>query len=436
MAILLPFVIIAILILINGLFVAAEFSIIGVRPSRVQQLASQGNRPAQWVETVLDNRRKTDRYIATAQLGITLASLGLGMYAEPAIAHFIEAPLHDWFALEGTIVHTISFVISLTLITYLHVVFGEMVPKSLALQSAERMVLVLTAPMRLVGKLFSIPVTLLNRIGLVTLRLLRIPPPGEDSRLYSLDELELIVEESHAGGLLQADQQVLIANILDLAQARVDQIMAPRTQMDAIPITTSEEEMLALVTGTSHSRLPVYAESMDDIVGVVHLKDFIRQQLAEQPFDLQALLRPVLFVPESLSVKTLLANLQRQHQHIAIVMDEHGGTLGLVTQEDLLEEVVGEVRDEFDVDEEDAVTPIGPGHLLAQGGARLEEVAKYVNLGAPRHDVHTLGGLVWVELGRKPEVGDQVFAGDATIQVQDVDGLAVERVSIHFSSQE
>jgi CBS domain containing-hemolysin-like protein len=168
MSVLFSFIIIAILILINGLFVAAEFSIIGVRPTRVEQLAAEGNRAARWVQGVLDNRRKTDRYIATAQLGITLASLGLGMYAEPAIAHLVENPLHDWFGLEGGIVHTISFILALALVTYLHVVIGEMVPKSLALHNAEGTVLTLANPMRLMGKVFSIPVTLLNRIGLWT----------------------------------------------------------------------------------------------------------------------------------------------------------------------------------------------------------------------------------------------------------------------------
>ena len=220
MALLFSFFIIAILILINGLFVAAEFAIIGVRPTRIAQRAAQGGRAARWVQSILIDRDKTDRYIATAQLGITLASLGLGMYAEPAIAHLIEAPLHDWFGLEGGIVHTIAFILALAVITYLHVVVGEMVPKSLALQNAEGTVLALATPMSLVGKLFSIPVTFLNRIGLWTLKLLRIPPPGEGSRLYSLDEVELLVYESYAGGMLNEDEQELVTNILDLAEER------------------------------------------------------------------------------------------------------------------------------------------------------------------------------------------------------------------------
>jgi CBS domain containing-hemolysin-like protein len=428
----LPFIIIALLILINGLFVAAEFAIIGVRPTRIEQLAQEGNRAARAVRVILSDRRKTDRYIAAAQLGITLASLGLGMYAEPAIAHLIENPLHDWFGLEGAIVHTIAFVIALALITYLHVVFGEMVPKSLALQKSEQTVLLLTNPMRVVGKLFSIPITVLNRIGLWILKLLRVPPPGADSRLYSPDELELIVLESYAGGMLDERSQELVANILDFSDERVDQVMMPRTMMTAIPITIEEEALLSLVPTTPYSRLPVYKGTIDNIVGLVHLKDLVRQQLAGEPFDLAALLRQVSYVPETLPVKSLLASFKRLHQHMAIVIDEHGGTLGLVTLEDLLEEVVGEVRDEFDEGEEDAVTLVAPGQLIALGTALLEDLEPYVSLPEHEHDVNTIGGFVFAELGRRPRVGDEVLVEGIRLQVQEVEGLSIKHVSIHF----
>jgi CBS domain containing-hemolysin-like protein len=432
MSVLIPFIIIAILILINGLFVAAEFAIIGVRPTRVEQLAAEGNRAARWIQGTLDDRRRTDRYIATAQLGITLASLGLGMYAEPAIAHLLEGPLHDWFGLQGAIVHSISFVVALTAITYLHVVIGEMVPKSLALQNPEGTVLSLATPMQLVGKLFSIPVTLLNRIGLWTLKLLSIPPPGEDSRLHSLDELELLVTESHAGGLLEDHERALVTNILDFAEERVEQVMTPRPMMTAIPVTMGEEELLAFFSATPYNRLPVYRNNRDDIIGVLHLKDLVRQQLSEEPLELRELLRPVSYVPETLPVKTLLSEFQRLRQHIAIVMDEHGGTLGLVTMEDILEEVVGEVRDEFDVDEQEPITQVEPGHLIVQGTLQLEDIVEYVALGRYEHDVQTVGGLVWAQLGRRPEIGDKITIGDVTLRVEAMSGLAITQVSLHF----
>jgi CBS domain containing-hemolysin-like protein len=432
MPVLFSFAIILLLVLINGLFVAAEFSIIGVRPTRVRQLAVRGNRGARWIQGILDDRRRTDRYIATAQLGITLASLGLGMYAEPAIAHLLEVPLHDWFGLEGAIVHTISFIVALSVVTYLHVVVGEMVPKSLALQNAEGTVLALATPMRLIGSLFSIPVTVLNSIGLWALKLLRIPPPGAGSRLYSLDELEMLVSESYAEGLLEQYEQELVANILDFAEERVEQVMMPRLMVTAIPVDTGEQELLALFEDTPYSRLPVYRDNIDDIIGVLHLKDLVRQQLALEPFDLRALLRPVSYVPENLPVKTLLSRFQKQRQQIAIVMDEHGGTLGLVTMEDILEEVVGEVRDEFDQEEEEPLTLVEPGHLVVQGTVQLEDIERYVRIGKPEHDVHTVGGLVWAQLDRRPEVGDQVVLGHVTLRVDAMSGLAITRVSLFF----
>jgi putative hemolysin len=310
-------------------------------------------------------------------------------------------------------------------------VFGEMVPKSLALQSSEAMVLLLASPMIVVGKLFSIPITILNRIGIWILKLLRVPPPGASSRLYSPDELELIVLESYAGGMLDERAQELVANILDFSEERVEQVMMPRTMMTAIPVTITEDALLELIPTTPYSRLPVYKGTIDNIVGLVHLKDLVRQQLAGEPYDLPTLLRQVSYVPETLPIKSLLANFKRSHQHMAIVIDEHGGTLGLATLEDLLEEVVGEVRDEFDGGEEDALTLVKPGHLVALGTAQLEDLAAHVELPEHEYDVNTVGGLVLAELGRRPKVGDEVQANDITFRIEEVDGLTIKRVSIY-----
>jgi CBS domain containing-hemolysin-like protein len=286
--------------------------------------------------------------------------------------------------------------------------------------------------MQLVGKLFSIPVTLLNRIGLWTLKLLGIPPPGEESRLYSVDELELLVTESHAGGLLEDHERALVSNILDFAEERVEQVMTPRPMMTAIPVTMSEEELLAFVSDTPYNRLPVYRNTRDDIIGILHLKDLVRQQLSFEPFDLREMLRPVSFVPETLPVKKLLSEFRRLRQQIAIVIDEHGGTAGLVSMEDLLEEVVGEVRDEFDVDEKEPIRQEEPGHLVVQGTVQLEDVRQYVPLAEQEHDVQTVGGLVWAELGGRPEVGDQITIGNVTLRVEAMSGLSVTQVSLHY----
>jgi CBS domain containing-hemolysin-like protein len=307
-----------------------------------------------------------------------------------------------------------------------------MVPKSIALQGPERTVLVLSTFMRFVGKLFSIPVSALNRIGLLTLKLLRVPPPDMDSRLYSLDELEMVVLESYAGGLLNQREQELVANVLDFSEERVEQVMIPRTLITAIPIAIPEQALLELVPTTSYSRLPVYRGSVDNIVGMLHLKDLVRQQLSGDPFDLPSLLRKVSFVPETLPVKSLLASFKRLHQHMAIVIDEHGGTLGLVTLEDLLEEVVGDVRDEFDAGEEAPITIVEPGYLIALGVAQLDDLAAYVPVPGHDYDIATVGGLVLAELGRRPQVGDEIRTGEIIYRVVDVDRLAITRLSIHF----
>ncbi len=433
MALFVPVIIISVLILLNGLFVAAEFAIIGVRKSRMEQLAEQGNQTAAWVRGVLNDSTKTDAWIATAQLGITLASLGLGMYAEPAIAHLIEEPLHDWFGLGGAIVHTISFVLALGLITYVHVVVGEMVPKSLALQNPEGTVLSLTPPMRISGRIFMYPVIVLNNIGLLLLRALRIPPPTESSRLYTPDELELIIAESSAGGLVEDFEGEMAANIFDFSQRRVGQVMTHRTSVEALPITASESQVLALVATLPFSRVPVYQTDIENIIGVLHIKDFIRQQLSEAPYDLRALLRQLFFVPETLHIGELLATFRAEHQHMAIVMDEHGGTLGLVTLEDLIEEVVGEVRDEFDTEEEPPIVVLAPGHIVAQGTVLLDDIDDYVTVGEHEHDVQTVGGLVMAELGRLPSKGDEIVLGAVTLRVEEVERLAVTRVSLNFA---
>jgi len=432
MAALLAFGVIFVLVLINGLFVAAEFAIIGVRPSRIEQLAREGNRAAGWVREVVSDRNRTDSYIATAQLGITLASLGLGMYAEPAIAHLVEGPLLRWFGLGESAIHTTSFLLALGLVTYLHIVVGEMVPKSLALQNAERTVLALTNPMRVMGRVFGPAVKALNRIGLWTLQLLRVPPPGHGSRLYSLDELEMIISESHAGGLLEEREQELVANILDFGEERVVQVMTPRPMMAAVQVTIGEEDLLEVYDHTPYSRLPVYGRDIDDVLGVLHLKDLVRQQISGETFDLRALLRQVPFVPENLPIQAILTSFREQHQHMAIVIDEHGGTQGLVTLEDVLEEVVGEVRDEFDVEEQDPLVVVEPGHLSAQGTVLIEEVAEYAPLPAHGYDVHTVGGLILAELGRRPEEGDEVILGEVTLRVESMDGLSITRVSVHY----
>jgi CBS domain containing-hemolysin-like protein len=332
---------------------------------------------------------------------------------------------------EGAI-HTIGFILALTLITYLHVVLGEMVPKSLSLQNAERVVLFLARPMALSEKLFALPVRILNLIGLGVLKLIRVQPPEESRQVYTAEELELIVSESYAGGVLAEREHELVTNILDFSERRVVHVMTPRTQMDAVPVTIGEEELIERFNQSNHTRLPVYDGSIDHVLGIAHLKDLVRLRLSGKPLDLRVMMRQVPLVPETLPVETVLAAFRRQRVHMAIVLDEHGGTAGLVTLEDLIEEVVGEVRDEFEQDEQPPVEQVGPGHLVAAGTALIEDIEGFVDLGDPVYEVNTIGGLVVAELGRPPQEGIEVQIGSAQIRVEEVAGLSVERVSIRY----
>jgi CBS domain containing-hemolysin-like protein len=357
------------------------------------------------------------------------------MYGESAIAHFMEPILHNSFHLEGEIVHTISFVVALGIITYLHVVIGEMVPKSMALQSAERMVFALSTPMLLMQTVFSWAITALNKIGVFILWLMRVPPPQEGERLHTSDELELIISDSVVGGLVEAEEQQLLTNIFDFADLHVRQIMVPRPRIEAVPVTIGKEALFQKIFTSAHTRLPVYENDLDHIIGIVHLKDLVHHHLDGTPFELRELLHDVPVVPENLQVNELLTTLKQQHIHMAIVLDEYGGTAGIVTLEDLMEEVMGEVRDEFDINEADLITVVDEGHLVVQGVTRLDELSEYVDLSSVEQSqgIDTVGGLMVANLPLPPQQGGEVQINGVTFRAEQVKGLSVERVSVRFN---
>lgn len=426
------------LVLINGLFVAAEFAIIGVRPSRVEQMVAEGHPQARKVLDVLLSTRKQDQYIATAQVGITLASLGLGMYGEPQVATYIEPLLEQILGavVSPGLLHTIAFVISLGFVTYLHVVIGEMVPKSHALAEADSAVMWLIRPMAIAQTILNPAVLALNAVGnWILLNILRIPPAQGHQRLHSPEELELIVSESAEGGLLNEDEEEMILNIFDFSDRQVGQVMTPRRKVQAIAHDMPLDELMALVADSNYSRFPVYEEDLDHVIGILHLKDLVRQQLRTRgSLDIRLILRPAPVVPEYQPVDKLLAAFKRQRIHMAIVLDEFGGMAGIVTLEDLIEEVVGEVRDEFDVERE-PLTIVEPGVLEVAGNFLLDDLSDHVYLGDEDElpDVETVGGLIVTALGRPPQRGDEfTFRDGVKFLVLDIDGLAVARARVQF----
>lgn len=432
-----PAVFILLLVLINAIFVAAEFAMIAVRDTEMEQLADEGNLAAAKILNILENQPRLAHYIATAQLAVTLASLGLAMYGMTVISLFIEPYLEFWAGLKPSIAVPLSYVAALLILVYLHVVVGEMVPKSLALSNPSGMVLALDRVMRLAGAVFNFPVRVFNGIGNWLLRLFRIPPAQGHERLMAADELEMIVAESAEGGLIEDDEQEIILNIFDFSERTVGQVMTPRRKVQALSVGCSQQEIIETVTQSSHSRFPVYDGDLDHIVGILHLKDLIRLALGPQsPFDLRLILRSAPDVPEDFRVDRLLAGFKHEKLHMAIVRDEFGGLAGVVTLEDLVEEVVGEVRDEFDI-ERDPYYKIAPGILEVSGDYLLDNLADDVYLGEEDDlpDVETVGGLIVALLGRPPVNGDIVtFHDNIRFVVLDIDRLAVARARVEFPS--
>lgn len=430
-------VVILIFVLLNGLYVAAEFSIIGVRPTQLEQMIDEGNSRAQNVLNVLNSREKQDRYIATAQLGITIASLALAMYGEPRIAHFVEPLLAEsGLGLSQELVENIGYFIAIGMLTYLHVVVGEMVPKSLALTDAAKMSLRLSRPMAISESRFLLkfPVRVLNRIGVWLLRIFRVPVAEGHARVSSPEEIELLVAESTEGGLLYEEEQEMILNIFEFSERTVEQVMTPRTKVQAIRHDVSRDQALKIVTRSRHSRFPVYVKDRDHVIGILHLKDLIRQTLdSPDNFDLRVILRTAPAVPEGLPVEKLLAAFKRQRLHMALVLDEFGGMAGIVTLEDLVEEVVGEVRDEFD-QEKEPFEELAPGVIEAAGDYLVDDFPQgFWGDASKLPDVETVGGLVISKLGRPPQIGDEVTYNESVvIKVLAVDRRSVSRVRIEY----
>ena len=434
-----PVLVTVFLVLINGLFVAAEFAIILVRRTQIEPLAKGGNKRAQLVLEVLQSPSATNRYIATAQLGITLASLGLGMYAEPRIAIFIEPYINIFtgISLNDMVIHSIATVISLAFLTYMHVVLGEMAPKSLALSNPKRAALAIMSIMYWTQKLLALPVSGLNFLGGSLLRLLRVRPPKRNARLHSTRELAQIVSESALGGILQDNEKMLLLGVFGFADQKVHQVMTPRNRLQAISYDTSLDQIMTQVTDSQYSRFPVYRNDLDHIIGILHVKDLARYQLLskEDLFDLRLLMRPAPYIPEHAPITNIMAVFKRNHVHMAVALDEYGGTAGIVTLEDLVEEIVGEVRDEFDIYSEPLVRT-SPTTFETLGSCPVSVLQEYVDLGSHENlpDVETVSGLLMTCLGRPPEPqARHIHNGNILFTVLSVEGLTATRVCVGFT---
>jgi len=423
------FVVILGLLLANALFVAAEFAIVGVPRPSIERLAAHGNTLAQRVIRILDSAKRRDRYLATTQIGVSLASLGLGMYGEHVVAESIAAWLEPLNVPKWVAVHTVGSVVAVAILTYAHLVIAEMVPKALALQSAERTAMLVTPAIEAIGQAVLPLVIALDGLRALTVRAIGISGEvAEEERYHSTEELQLIIQESQQEGLLRDESGRILTELFEFGDLTAGQVMVPRIHLVSIRVGTTADHLRDLVRTRPHTRYPVHTGDPDDIVGSIHIKDVLRHVVTEQPLTLGDV-RPVPYIPSTTPLDEVLSAMRRTRAQMAVVMDEHGGTAGIVTIEDLFEEVVGAI------DEGRGRTPIWrdpSGRLLVRGTVRLKDAGDAIGRSLEHPEVQTISGLVLALLGRPAAVGDVVTWNNVRIEVTAVAGKGVADTALTY----
>lgn len=416
-----PVAVIAALILLNGIFVAAEFAIIGTPLASVERRAARGHRIARLVAAILRNPRRQDQYIATAQLGITFASLGLGMYGEQVLAAWFGSFLGRFDVWLPFPEHAAATVAAIALLTYLHIVLGEMVPKALALRHAEGTSLWITPPVMWVRTALYPLVIGLNSLGDLILRIFGVRRAAAYNRGHTPEELEYLIAESQEGGALRAEAGKLLQQLLRFTDLTAGEVMVPRVRVVGIPLGASTSDLTLLLRGSTYTRFPVYRKGLDEIVGVVHVKDLLPKLLDGARLE-EADVRPAPFVPHTAEVDTILEAMRRDEAQMVVVMDEYGGTAGIITAKDLLDEVVGELHEDVGLSE---IRSDAQGRLHVAGTVRLQEIGEHLGIELEHEEVETVGGLVLSILERPPRVGDVVSHGGLQIEVTAIEGHGV-----------
>jgi putative hemolysin len=444
MAIIFLVAVIALLITINGFYVLSEFSTVSARRPRLAQMAEEGNTGAAQMLDIVEDPFKLDRYVAACQLGITVSSLVVGFYGQSQIIRMIEPWLDLLDPATRLAIQSVLALIVLGVLTVFQVVLGELVPKNIGVQYPEKMA-ILTAPlMRWSIFLFRPLIFIFNGSGQIILRLIGSSASGEHAHVHSPEEILMLVEESSAGGLLDAEERRLLVNTLQLRDLTTGQVMLPRSRMMAASADLSCQELFQLLARSPYSRLPVYEERIDNIIGAVHMKDLLSEVIAAERncsrtdetdaplWDVRQILRPVAMLPDSMPVDEALVTMQQARRNMAIVLDEYGGTAGLLTFEDLIEEIIGEFQDEFDP-ENPPVALRSKGRLVVRGDVHVSDLNEALDLLLPSESANTVGGLVLRELGRPPKPGDVVSIGDVLIRVDGVQDNGVSLVSFRIT---
>lgn len=431
--------VLALLLLANALYVAAEFATLSSRRARLAQMADEGNRLAQIILPIVEDPHKLDAYIAACQLGITLSSLVLGFYAQATLSPLVAPLLTDLGGLAPMAAASLAATVVLLILTGFQVIIGELVPKNIGVQYPERLALLTAVPLRWSMILFRPLVWLFNGSGQLILRLLGVQPIREHVHAHSPEEIAILVEESGAGGLLDTQERRLIENTLWMRQTTVRQLMVPRTRVLAASVDRPCDELFSLLATSPFSRLPLYEGSIDNVVGVVHLKELLCLRRGLGPTDdaesagpvgdVRQVMSSALFVSETMPADQAFTLLQQKRHHVAIVLDEYGGTAGIVTLEDLIEEIFGEVQDEFDQE----LPPFRglPGNRVqVRWDWLVEDLNDLLDLDLPSDQADTIGGLVLNKLGQVPQVGDIVQFADTYLRVERVEGKGVAAISL------
>jgi CBS domain containing-hemolysin-like protein len=427
---------IILLVLLNAFFVGAEFALVRSRRTRLEAMVRSGDRLARFAVRAASN---ISRILSASQLGVTLASLGLGWVAESTVGD-VFANMFSYlpFPIEMSLRLTLGAGLALVVVTYLHVVFGELTPKAAALNHPEALARWLAPPLLFFAWITKPFTYSLNRSSQVILRLLGQEKAGSEEAVHSPEEIRLLVEQSQESGQMGVHDADLIDAVFEFSEKNAREVMTPRTELVALPVEATLSEVLGVVQESGLSRYPVYDESIDNIIGVVLAKDLLKllaPRANTEAFDLPSIMRPVHVIPGSREVEEVLADFKRLKEHMAVVLDEYGGTAGVVTMEDLLEEIVGEILDEYDTPE-DAEAPLHTraGETLVPGSTHIGELNEHFSLTIPDVDYTTIGGYVFGMLGRLPVVGDRVIAGGAIFTVREMDGRRIESLSVDLHS--
>ncbi len=411
-----------IMLALNALYVAAEFATVGSRKSRIQSAAQGGNKAAERLFEIVRDPVALDNYVATCQVGITISSLVAGAFAQARITPALEG-------LFGSSARVVAIIITLLIITSLQVILGELLPKTAALRYPERLAIGTLRPMLVSQMLFRPLVKIFNGSAFALMRAVGLSVDHSHAHVHSPEELAALFDESAQGGLIDVAERDMVAGVLNVEQRLVREIMTPRRRLVGVSGADPVGTALDQVVETPHTRFPVWGESADDVTGLVSLRGLFLGAEANSDGSVAALARPMLEVAETLTVPQLWSRLNETDQHCALVINEYGGVAGWVTLEDAIEEIFGEVRDEFDVDPDPIV--VAEGRASISGEVLLEDLNQRFRLRLPTTEVDTVGGLVWHELGRLPAVGEQVELGDGqlSVRIDSVDGNAIERVS-------